>query len=145
MTDVLDYPDNVVLHLERDRRSLKCFTTDEKNKFKVINGLYEMDSVIDTKYYTVRDLKQLLVDSIINGYVLKLNLIFKQGVHGVVKELAAEREEYLKQQELLTKDEIAGEVVSDSDDEKVKVIYEEHGEEKVYELVAEEEISVVWK
>jgi hypothetical protein len=140
MTDILDYPDNVILHLERDRRSLKCFTTDEKNKFKVINGLYEMDSVIDTKYYTVRDLKQLLVDSIINGYVLKLNLIFKQGVHNVVKELAAEREEYVKQQELLTKDEIAAEVVSDSDDEKVRVIYEEHGEDKVYEVVAEEEI-----
>lgn len=135
MTDILDYPDNVILHLERDRRSLKCFTTDEKNKFKVINGLYEMDSVIDTKYYTVRDLKQLLVDSIINGYVLKLNLIFKQGVHGIVKELAAERQEYLKQQQ-----EEAAQILSDSDDEKVKVIYEEHGEEKVYELVAEEEI-----
>ena len=140
MTDILDYPDNVILHLERDRRSLKCFTTDQKDKFKVINGLYEMDSVIDTKYYTVRDLKQLLVDSIINGYVLKLNLIFKQGVQNVVKELAAERQEYVKQQELLIKDEIAAEVVSDSDDERVKVIYEEHGEEKVYELVAEEEI-----
>lgn len=132
MTDILDYPDNVILHLERDRRSLKCFTTDEKNKFKVINGLYEMDSVIDTKYYTVRDLKQLLVDSIINGYVLKMNLIFKQGVHGVVKELAAERQEYLKQQQ-----EEAAQILSDSDDEKVKVIYEEHGEEKMYELVSE--------
>lgn len=139
MTDMLDYPDNVILHLERDRRSLKCFTTDEKNKFKVINGLYEKDSIIDTKYYTVRDLKQLLVDSLINGYVLKLNLIFKQGVYNVVKELAEERQEYLKRE-----NENVAQVVSDSDDENIKVVYEQYGEEKVYEVVedkvAEEEI-----
>ena len=136
---MLDYPDNVILHLERDRRSLKCFTTDEKNKFKVINGLYEKDSIIDTKYYTVRDLKQLLVDSLINGYVLKLNLIFKQGVYNVVKELAEERQEYLKRE-----NENVAQVVSDSDDENIKVVYEQYGEEKVYEVVedkvAEEEI-----
>ena len=137
MSDFLDYPDNLILHLERDRRSYKCFTTDQKDKFKIINGLSEKDSVIDTKYYTLRELKQLMVDSVINGYTLKSNLIFKQGIHGVVNELAAERREQMKQQELLSQEELSAEVVSDSDDEKVKVTYEQNGEEKMYEVVPE--------
>lgn len=137
MSDFLDYPDNLVLHLERDRRSYKCFTTDKKEQFKIISGLSEMDSIIDTKLYTLRELKQLLVDSVINGYTLKSNLIFKQGFHGVVNELAAERREQMKQQELLSREEVSAEIVSDSDDEKVKVIYEQHGEEKIYEIVPE--------
>jgi hypothetical protein len=137
MSDFLDYPDNLILHLERDRRSYKCFTTDQKDKFKIINGLSEKDSVIDTKYYTLRELKQLMVDSVINGYTLKSNLIFKQGIHGIVNELAAERREQMKQQELLSQEELSAEVVSDSDDEKVKVTYEQNGEEKMYEVVPE--------
>ena len=137
MSDFLDYPDNLILHLERDRRSYKCFTTDQKDKFKIINGLSEKDSVIDTKYYTLRELKQLMVDSVINGYTLKSNLIFKQGIHGIVNELAAERREQMKQQELLSQEELSAEIISDSDDEKVKVTYEQNGEEKMYEVVPE--------
>lgn len=137
MTDILDYPDNLVLHLERDRRSYKCFTTDKRDYFKIINGLYSMDSVIDTKYCNLRELKQLLVDSVINGYVLKSNLVFKQGLNGVVKELAAERQEQLNKEELLKKEEIEAEVISDSEDEKIKVIYEQHEETKIYEVVPE--------
>lgn len=137
MTDILDYPDNLVLHLERDKRSLKCFTTDNREKFKVINGLYEMDSVIDTKHYNVRELKQLMVDSVINGYTLKLNLVFKNGFHGVVKELAQERILQIEKEELSTKDVISAEILSDSDDDKVKVVYEEYNEEKVYQVVSD--------
>lgn len=132
MSEILDYPDNLVLHLERDRRSYKCFTTDQRDKFKIINGLSEMDSVIDTKYINTRELKQLMVDSVINGYTLKLNIIFKTGLHGVVKELAEERRKQLEAQ-----NEVVAEILSDSDDEKVKVIYEEHEETKVYEVVPE--------
>lgn len=119
MTDILDYPDNLVLHLERSKRSYKCFTTDEKDKFKVINGLSDMDGVIDTKYIYIRDLKQLMVDSVINGYTLKTNLIFKKGFHGTVKELAEERIMQLKEQE--RPDEIAVEVVSDEEIEKLEM------------------------
>lgn len=134
MTDILDYPDNLVLHLERERRSYKVFTTDKRGVFKVINGLWQGDSVIDTSYIGERQLKQLFVDSCINGYELKCNLIFKQGLHGIAKELAKEREEQLK-------NEVSAEIVSDSEDEnKVKVIYHQEGEEKVYEVVPEEEI-----
>lgn len=132
MTDFLDFPDNLILHLERDRRSYKCFTTDKREYFKVINGLYEKDSVIDTKFINIRELKQLFVDSVINGYTLKFNLIFKEGFHGVVNELAAERRKQMAEQELLTKDEVAAEILSDSDDETVRVTYEEEIPEKYF-------------
>lgn len=92
MTDFLEFPDNLVLHLERSKRSYKAFTTDKKGLFKIINGLSDGDAVIDVKYINERELKQLLVDSCINGYELKLNLAFKGGFFGVVKELARERE-----------------------------------------------------
>lgn len=141
MTDILDYPDNLVLHLEREKRSYKVFTTDKRGSFKVINGLWAGDGVIDTSYIGERFLKQLFVDSCINGYDIKLNLIFKQGLLGIAKELAKEREEQLKKEALLSKDEVAAEIVSDSEEEnKVKVIYHQEGEEKVYEVVPEEEI-----
>jgi hypothetical protein len=132
MSDILDFPDNLILQLERDRRSYKCFTTDKRDYFKVINGLYEKDSVIDTSFVSKRDLKQLMVDSVINGYTLKLNLIFKEGFHGVVNELAAERRLRIAEQELLTKNEVAAEILSDSEDENVKVTYEEEIPEKYF-------------
>ena len=115
MTDMLDYPDNLVLHLERERRSYKCFTTDVKDKFKILNGLCDMDNIVDTKYLNIRELKQLLVDSVINGYTLKTNLIFKKGFHGIVNELAEERMKKLAEQESLTSNEINVEVVSDEE------------------------------
>ncbi len=93
MSDILEYPDNLVLHLERDRRSYKVFTTETKDKFKILGGLSDKDTIIDTKFMNIRDVKQLLVDSCINDYVIKSNLIFKQGFYGVVKELAKERED----------------------------------------------------
>ena len=108
MADYLDFPDNLILHLERDRRSYKVFTTDKRGVFKVINGLWSGDSVIDTNYIGERQLKQLMVDNCINGYEIKSNLIFKQGLLGLAKELAKEREEQLKKQ-----DETTCEIIND--------------------------------
>ena len=99
MESHLDYPDNLVLHLERDKYSYKCFTTEERNKFKVIKGLSIYDGVIDTKFITERELKQLFIDESINGYQLKTNLVFKKGLLGIAKELAAEREAKLAAEE----------------------------------------------
>jgi hypothetical protein len=90
MTDFLDYADNLILHLERDNRSIKCFTTEDNNKFKILNGLSHLDSITNKYYITLKELKQLLVDSVVNGYTLKLNLVFKQGINGIVNELANE-------------------------------------------------------
>jgi hypothetical protein len=138
MSEILEYPDNLVLHLGRDKRSYKVFTTDVPDRFKVINGLYIGDSVIDTTHINLRELKQLMVDSCINGYEIKSNLIFKKGLLGIAKELAKEREEQIKQQELLKEEEVSAEVVSDSEDEnKIKIVYHEEGEEKIYEVVPE--------
>ena len=93
---ILEYPDNLVLHLERDRRSYKIFTTDRKGLYKSINGLWSGDSVIDTKFIDEREVKQLLVDSAINGYEIKLNLIFKEGLHNLAKALSKEYKEHLE-------------------------------------------------
>lgn len=140
MSDILDYPDNLVLHLERDKRSYKVFTTEKRGVFKVINGLWAGDGVIDTSYIGERYLKQLMVDSCINGYEIKSNLIFKQGLFGLAKELAKEREEQLRQQELLTKDEVFAEVVSDDSEEEhnIKVVYHQNEEQKMYEVVSDD-------
>lgn len=96
MADYLDFPDNLVLHLERDKRSYKVFTTDKRGVFKVLNGLSERDSIVDTSYVGERYLKQLFVDSCVNGYELKSNLIFKKSLLGIAQELAKEREEQIK-------------------------------------------------
>lgn len=99
MESILDYPDNLILHLERDRRSYKIFTTDKKGVFKSINGLWSGDNVCDTKYIDDRSLKQLMVDSCINGYEVKTNLVFKEGLHNLAKALAVEYQEYLAKNE----------------------------------------------
>ena len=96
---ILDFPDNLILHLERDRRSYKIFTTDKKGVYKSINGLWTGDSVIDTKYIDDRSLKQLMVDSCINGYEIKTNLVFKEGLHNLAKSLAQEYQEWLAKKE----------------------------------------------
>jgi hypothetical protein len=110
MADYLDFPDNLVLHLEREKRSYKVFTTDKRGVFKVLNGLMAGDAIIDTSYINERYLKQLFVDSCINGYELKANLIFKKGLFGVAQELAKEREEQLKELKEQEPEEISEEV-----------------------------------
>jgi hypothetical protein len=102
MADVFDFADNLILHMEREKRSLKFYTTEERDNFKIVNGLWNGDSVIDTKFCNLRELKQYLIDSVVNGYEIKLNMAFKQGLLGVAKELAAERVEQLKQEESTT-------------------------------------------
>ena len=88
--DLLDFPDNLVLHLERATRSYKVFTTEQREKFKVLYGLSDKDSIVDSKIYSLREVKQLFVDASVNEYTLRLNLLFKKGLYGVAKELAEE-------------------------------------------------------
>jgi hypothetical protein len=99
MASLLDFPDNLILHLERDLRSYKAFTTEERGKFKLLYGLDSKDSIIDTKFINERELKQVLVDASVNGYELKINLAFKKNLYGIAKELAAEREAQVKAEE----------------------------------------------
>lgn len=88
---LLHFADNLILELQRDRMTIKVITTSENNKFKVIHGLWIRNSIEETRYTDMRGLKQLLVDSCINGYSIKQNLVFPQGLHGVALELANER------------------------------------------------------
>lgn len=121
MTDILDYPDNLVLHLEREQRSYKIFTTEKRGTFKVIHGLSIKDGVIDTSYINEKQLKQMMVDNVINGYDIKTNLAFKKGFHGIVNELAKEREEHIKRLTISTEecqDVISAEIIDDSEPEK---------------------------
>jgi hypothetical protein len=133
MADYLDYPDNLILHLEREKRSYKVFTTDKRGQFKIINGLWIGDSVIDTKHCNERELKQLFIDNCCNGYEIKTNIVFKQGLFGVAKELAKEREDRLR--------EAKAPSIENPDDENVKIIiHEETEEEKALE--EEEELFI---
>lgn len=100
MSDILDFADNLILHLERDKHSYKCYTTDERNKFKIVKGLSIYDGVIDIKFINYNELKQLFVDSCINGYEIKINLAFKKGLFGTAKELADERNKNMKNENI---------------------------------------------
>ena len=118
MADYLDYPDNLILHLEREKRSYKVFTTDKRGQFKIINGLWIGDSVIDTKHCNERELKQLFIDNCCNGYEIKTNIVFKQGLFGVAKELAKEREDRLKaEQEIANDDEVIKTIIHETEDD----------------------------
>lgn len=105
MEQLLEFPDNLVLHLERDTRSYKVFTTEQREKFKVLYGLADKDSIVDTKIYTLREVKQMFVDASINEYKLRLNLLFKKGLYGVAKELAEEFRANCPASELATPDD----------------------------------------
>ncbi len=86
----LEFPDNLVLHLERDSRSYKVYTTEDCGKFKVVFGLSDRDAIITTSIHSLREIKQMFIDASVNEYKLKLNLLFKKGLIGVAKELAEE-------------------------------------------------------
>lgn len=88
--DILEYADNLVLHLQRNKRSYKCYTTGDKDKIKVVYGLSDYDVINDTKYMNLNEVKHLFVDSCINEYNIMTNLIFKKGLYGVAKELSDE-------------------------------------------------------
>lgn len=88
--NIVEYADNLVLELysKSDRRSWKVITTGEPDMFKIENGLSSFNSVVDVKYYTLREVKQLFIDQTIMGYEIRQNLLFKKGLRGVAEELA---------------------------------------------------------
>jgi hypothetical protein len=96
--DITSFADNLVLHLERDYMSCKAYTTEEPDVFKVVTGMSHMDGIVYTDKLNLKELKQLFVDKSVNGYSLKLNLVFKAGLFGIAKELAAEYQERKKRE-----------------------------------------------
>jgi hypothetical protein len=98
MENITSYADNLILHLERDGMTCKVYTTEDPNVFKSMTGMSYMDGITNTDKLNLRELKQLFVDHSVNGYSLKLNLVFKEGLFGVAKELAAEYQERKKRE-----------------------------------------------
>lgn len=96
---LFEFPDNLIVVLERNRRTIKVTTTEDANRFKVVSELGDKDAVIDGRYITERELKQLIVDSCINGFEIRQNLAFKKSLYGLAKELAEEREASLRTME----------------------------------------------
>jgi len=96
---LFEFPDNPIVTLERNRRSIKVTTTGHPDVFDVVSGLGDDDGVIDRRRVSERELKQLIVDSCINGYEIRLNLAFKKSLYALAKELAEERETALRTHE----------------------------------------------
>lgn len=96
---LFEYPDNLIVVLQRHHRSIKVTTTGEPDRFKVVSGLDESDGIIDGCHITERELKQLVIDSCINGYELRLNQAFKKSLYALALELAEERKAQLRARE----------------------------------------------
>lgn len=83
--------DNLVLEfLEQNemRRRIKVISTDEEDKFKVIRGLSAKNQVFDVTYMTGTELKQLWIDSVVNGFECVKNEIFMRGIKDCLPETA---------------------------------------------------------
>jgi hypothetical protein len=50
-----------------------------------------MDTIF-TERLSLKELQHLFIDKCVNGYTLKLNMVFKGGLWAVAKELASEKE-----------------------------------------------------
>lgn len=92
MDEIRQYPNNTVLLLQRDKNTVKVVTTEKPETLKMIRETTSIGLIIETKYITEKEAKHLFVDECINGYELRLNLLFKKGLYGIAKELAEERE-----------------------------------------------------
>jgi hypothetical protein len=62
------------------RRSIKVFSTEKDDVFKVVRGMNAKNQVVDTKMMGVEEIKQLWIDSVVNGYECVRNEIFMRGI-----------------------------------------------------------------
>lgn len=94
MQDITDFADNLVLHLQRDNRHMTFTTTGVKGQLKVVD---ESRTSLNASYIaSVKEVRHIFLDSVVNGWKINANLLFPSGLLGVAKELAAE---YKQQQE----------------------------------------------
>jgi hypothetical protein len=62
------------------KRKIKVFSTEVQGTFKVIKGLSAKNQVLDRQLMTEKGLKQLWIDSVVNGYECVKNEIFMRGI-----------------------------------------------------------------
>lgn len=81
------FADNLVLHMTTPRKqTLKIYSTDNPDRFKVIKGLADLDKVIHTENFNLSDCRQLMFDYHINGYEIILNNLVKGGINELLTE-----------------------------------------------------------
>lgn len=62
------------------RRCIKVFSTELDDVFKVVRGMNAKNQIVDTKMMGITELKQLWIDSVVNGYECVRNEIFMRGI-----------------------------------------------------------------
>jgi len=90
--DICNFADNVVLELAlpNSRRRIKVITTGNPDEFKCERGVAGISVYEEKELLNLRAVKQLLVDAVVNGFVLETNKLFQKGFYGVCEELASE-------------------------------------------------------
>lgn len=90
------FADNLVLEFKEkeepmsSRRTICVYSTDDANKFKVVNSLSAMNQMRDTRYVPYEGLKHVWIDAIVNGYHIVRNEMFEGGIKEVLEKCAEE-------------------------------------------------------
>lgn len=89
--DIRNFADNVVLEmrLPNTRKYIKVTTTGETDKFIIDRNIQGVTTYDESETITYQECKHLVVDAVVNGYVLEKNMLFPQGFMGLCRELAA--------------------------------------------------------
>lgn len=86
--DIVSFADNLVLELTQGACRVRIYTTDDPEVLKMEQ---ENSSIhMKTERITLREAKQALVNCVVHGFRITLNLLFRKGVMSVVHELAQE-------------------------------------------------------
>lgn len=88
--EVLRPADNVVLQFQEltdSRRVITVKSTDDPQRYKVIQGVTACNHVIDISYMNVDELKYLWIDSIVNNFACVKNELFMRGIKDCLPKL----------------------------------------------------------
>lgn len=71
--------------------NIVVFATETEDRFKVVNDLCSRGNVTDVSYVNREQLKNLWINSIINGYVIAENRIFPAGILDCFDDITREK------------------------------------------------------
>ena len=63
-----------------DNKKIKVFSTEIENVFKVVRGIAAKNQMVSSSLAAEPELKQLWIDSVVNGYECVKNEIFMRGI-----------------------------------------------------------------
>jgi hypothetical protein len=99
MSHIIKPADNLVLEFKENsdlRRKVVVFSTEDPDKFKVIQGLNAQNQISDTTFKGVAEVKSLWIDLVVNGYTCIRNELFKRGIKDCLPPPKVEEEEKIK-------------------------------------------------